>query len=803
MSLIHWWPLNGNLNNKGLSNVFLTNSGATINSAGKIGSCYQLDGTDDYLQGPSFTVPSSGEFSVAGWYYHDGNNTWGRLFEFTNQNVSGITTAKTVTGLACGSNGSTLTSFDGKNATGTANKTWLTLTVGTWYHWVLVFNGTSRQLFINGVSQGTTTYASFAGDTFTYTFFGKSSWTSDKYLKGYLNDIRIYDHALSAKEVKEISKSLVLHYNFEDACNSNLLINSGNYTVLNKAMSNLSTADGYKSWPIYFNSLQDVTTYTLSVDFDGLLASAHGAPKDPTMRYCTMWLYFRTNPYSNSDYSSYDRPICFTSANYNHKQISATRHQWTFTLGSDITYYACCAIRTNTYSDGSTPVVVNFWNFKLEKSNTSTPFISNIDTNNTIYDSSGYGYNGTNQGNIEIISLSALGRYCAKFEGNASDRIFNTDFPKFNKNITFNVWCYQESSSSPQAQQFIVSQGRDYPDHGKGFNIISVGGNACVRGGGFGQLASNVNIVGAWHMVTGTYDGANVKVYVDGILKNTAAYTGDLIYGDAWNAPALVVGKMAHNYTSDTYYFMFNGKIADVKIYATALSASDILAEYNRKASIDRDGNFYGDEFVEEDGANTSIGKTGVTNTNIIATTMTLDDGSIWIPICMHYVPDGLNTSRSNKYCYTSRNIWNTFGIINDAERPESGYYEFYVMQQPSVNGAFSWFRFKQNINPFSATWNDVNPSKVGANVIRVSASTTNSYAGMYWMNNSGAAMCFANGSSGSWYGCGIQTAYQGGIPGYNGQTVLGWQVVYMRITKTCAKMFKNGLVIVNNIIEN
>ena len=159
--------------------------------------------------------------------------------------------------------------------------------------------------------------------------------------------------------------------------------------------------------------------------------------------------------------------------------------------------------------------------------------------------------------------------------------------------------------------------------------------------------------------------------------------------------------------------------------------------------------------------------------------------------------------SRSNKYCYTSRNIWTTFGIINDAERPESGYYEFYVMQQTAVNGAFSWFRFKQNINPFSATWTDVNPSKVGTNVTRISASTTNNYAGMYWMNNSSAAMCFANGSNGNWYGCGIQAAYQGGIPGYNGQTVLGWQVVYMRVTKTCAKMLKNGLVIANNIIEN
>ena len=64
MSLQVWLPLNGNLDNQGLSEVTVTNNGATVDSNGKIGSCYLFNG-NSYIQFPSITVPN--DFSISIW----------------------------------------------------------------------------------------------------------------------------------------------------------------------------------------------------------------------------------------------------------------------------------------------------------------------------------------------------------------------------------------------------------------------------------------------------------------------------------------------------------------------------------------------------------------------------------------------------------------------------------------------------------------------------------------------------------------------------------------------------------------
>ena len=102
------------------------------------------------------------------------------------------------------------------------------LNAGTWYHVGFTYDGTngSIKLYVNGELDGTATYANQKNvedyiQLFGWSFNSSSGAAiySGYNLKGYLQDVRIYDNCLSSKEVKELSKGLVLHYTFNTTTN--------------------------------------------------------------------------------------------------------------------------------------------------------------------------------------------------------------------------------------------------------------------------------------------------------------------------------------------------------------------------------------------------------------------------------------------------------------------------------------------------------------------------------------------------------------------------------------------------------
>ena len=76
-----------------------------------------------------------------------------------------------------------------------------------------------------------------------------------------------------------------------------------------------------------------------------------------------------------------------------------------------------------------------------------------------------------------------------------------------------------------------------------------------------------------WHLLLATYDGSNIKIYIDDVLDKTCSATGIISTSSA----PLMIG--AHDFDSDRQ--PFNGKIDEVAIWNRALSSEEISELYD------------------------------------------------------------------------------------------------------------------------------------------------------------------------------------------------------------------------------
>lgn len=95
-----------------------------------------------------------------------------------------------------------------------------------------------------------------------------------------------------------------------------------------------------------------------------------------------------------------------------------------------------------------------------------------------------------------------------------------------------------------------------------------------TNSGGTWRSVTTPAVANEWHHYVGTYDGSNMRIYVDGVLKNTTAATGAISTG---TNPFYIGGWLSAGILTEP----FNGLIDEVAIYVGALSQAQITAHYN------------------------------------------------------------------------------------------------------------------------------------------------------------------------------------------------------------------------------
>ena len=214
--LTGWWPGDGGANDIAGTNNGILEGGATANAVGVVGQAFRFDGTNGYVQIPDSPVFHPTNLTVEYWVLFNSLDSAGTspagdqyvVFKQNSQryNFEGFDLRK----IRVGGNDIFKFAVSSTNSAGTAetaelHATNLVVTTGVWYHVAGVRGSNYIQIYVNGQLEGQTN-VDFPQDYGTNALYfgtsGESYW--DHKLNGLLDEVSLYNRALSADEIAAI-----------------------------------------------------------------------------------------------------------------------------------------------------------------------------------------------------------------------------------------------------------------------------------------------------------------------------------------------------------------------------------------------------------------------------------------------------------------------------------------------------------------------------------------------------------------------------------------------------------------------
>lgn len=536
MSLIHWWPLIGDLTDRCGGGAMQCSVASFVD--GKIGKCIKITGGDVQVPNPFIGMEN---WSIAFWFRDDGSGDW-KDFICWSDNKTRLEIYKT--------GGQWIWYCDSTTSgslfpSGTVINT--TIQTNVWYHITIVKKGTKAYLYINGNIDNPITSTSAVTFTGASTTLHFNSRANTSYGAMSLNDVRCYNHALSKKEVKELSKALVLHYDF----NTPLFKDTTNVT------SNPALWSPYTDyWHVVTYTPTGVKLVRPAGSSATCLALSHSSFTSAT-QVGTTWT-FSCFLYKNGRPWKANCQSC--EPQYGYSDITWESH--------DNGYYRCTF--TNSFAHSHTSWVIHNHLFgdvaigeecelryiQFEKSDHATPYTDSTRPG-MIVDCSGLGNDAMlkSPSYYKFMKDSACGSGSLYSTGDPGAYIKTAFVPNFIQGTgTICLWYKKDANAfNYNNGDFLIAT-----QHSSGYY--------------FGAT----NSTSVWH------NGAtHSKFYIDGVERGSGritdtnwhfyVFTG--VNLSSWNTFAL------HCHGDDAW--LYRGQIGDFRIYNTNLTTNDIMELYH------------------------------------------------------------------------------------------------------------------------------------------------------------------------------------------------------------------------------
>ena len=638
-SLAGWWKLNEGAETLALDSSGIGNNGTLTNgptyTTGKFNeNCIDFDGSNDYVDIDDFIDLG------------DASNFFGKSAWTVSLWVNGDTNPSSASNERVILMGNTTCNFDWKHTNSNFVQSWsvykdggpwyiakysTNLVADTWYHITGTFDGTNLKAYLNGSLETITNVGGTLSDPNTELHIG--SKTSDGYFNGQISDVRIYNVALNATEIKNIYESSSVNYEYST---SKSIINDYNEALTtdflrnNDLMLQLTAQDSATTTYVtdysgnrhhsnvvgnvtYSTSQYIVSNKSLSFDGTGYLVcdgdiNYSAAPfkgiGGATPRTLTTWFYLNnlTNKQPIISYGGtsnkefYDVFVSNTTVG-SRVSISLDNTDVNYgivfndVISSGSWYFLGLVLDTenkfNTPEDSLkcyvgtttiTPAENKFYQLDdvLEGDNLVGWWKLDEGDGTLAVDSSGSGNNGTLT-NGPTYATGKFNETCIDFDGGNDYIDLGTITTNFSGGFTLTGWVKWDNASGGAR---II----DWSESGSSNDniIIRTGSSSAILfevyiGSTQNYLeASSYITTDTWTFVTFTIDSSgNAKIYKNVILQASGA----LAVPASVNRATSYIGK---SNWPDVY---FNGKMSDIRVYNVALTANQISQLYNKNAN--------------------------------------------------------------------------------------------------------------------------------------------------------------------------------------------------------------------------
>lgn len=581
-----WMPLNGKIENCGLAGNDFTVSGTPAYVDGITGKALST-GAVSMSASMTSKVLNNQHFTYCCWFYVNadtGSNNMAMIFgnnsmDTNNNRKFSIFQYPTCNDLHLSwMNDAASTTYISTVLTGV-------LPSKKWTHICVAYDNPTAKVYINGVVQGTYTCAS---NSSSFAYVTQLIHNSPYH---YMADIRIYDNALSPKEIHEIAQGLCLHYPLNDSVPTASRNKYGGDNFEGKASYNTSgitvtklgnergynykinyTGTGSDNWlnfsfPVFGFTAGKTYDYSCKVrckskNFDVSFRAAH---------IFNDWVTsMRTITVADSKWHEY------------HIQLKLDA-KWTRS-GTEYDTTPLIEFYTNDLKTKDTVYTADFdlKDVQVCECDTAAPVSNGAWADNTVYDTSGFGNHGnvTSAGMPTFVADSPRYDGCYKF---GADDYISAKNPISSAMTSFSIACWVNTAASITRTIYTARTGV-----GDGIAVFMMSSNS-VRLDDGTQTNFEYSLAGyanQWVHVCVTRDTTAKKLYINGVLVSTKNSVGDMskigTHGTIGASESQDDGIATGNY--------INGMMSDFRIYATALSDVDIAALYNTPVSVTSNG---------------------------------------------------------------------------------------------------------------------------------------------------------------------------------------------------------------------